>query len=77
MVMILPNLLVLIYSSVLSWILAPAGSLRISILLIPDVLQDVAFDILDLYSFLPDVLLGLDSERLAILGMFCSPSSGD
>jgi hypothetical protein len=45
--------------------------------LIPDVLRDVAFDVLDLYSFLPDVLLGSDSEGLVILGMFYSPSSGD
>jgi hypothetical protein len=77
MVMILLGLLTLICSSALSWILAPAGSLRICVLLIPDVLRDVAFDILDLYSFLPNVLLGLDSERLAVLGMFCGPSSGD
>jgi hypothetical protein len=77
MVMILLGLLVFIYSSVLFWILAPAGSLWICILLIPDVLQDVAFDILDLYSFLPDVFLGSDPEHFATLRMFCSPSSGD
>jgi hypothetical protein len=54
-----------------------AGSLRICILSIPDFLQDVAFDILDLYSFLPDVFLGSDSEHFITLRMFCSPSSGD
>jgi hypothetical protein len=75
--MILLSLLGLICSSILSWILALAGSLRICILLILDVLQDVAFDILDLYSFLPDVFLGSDPEHLATLKMFCSPSSGD
>jgi hypothetical protein len=30
-----------------------------------------------LYSFLPDVFLGLDPEHFATLRMFCSPSSGD
>jgi hypothetical protein len=75
--MILPSLLILIYSSVLSWILEPAGSLRICIRLIPDVLQDVAFDILDLYSFLPDVFLGSDPKHFATLRMFRSPSSSD
>jgi hypothetical protein len=75
--MILLGLLVLIYSSILFWILAPTGSLRICILSIPNVLQDVAFDILDLYSFLPDVFLGLGPEHFATLRMFCSPSSGD
>jgi hypothetical protein len=75
--MILLDLLVDIYSSVLSWILALAGSLQICILLIPDVLRDVAFDILDLYSFLPDLFLGLGPEHFATLRMFCNPSSGD
>jgi hypothetical protein len=37
--------------------LALVGSLQICIFLIPDVLLDATFDILDLYSFLPDVLL--------------------
>jgi hypothetical protein len=71
------RLLVWIYSSVLSWISAPVGSLQIYILLIPDVLQDAAFGILDLYSFLPDVFLGSGLECFATLRMFCSPSSGD
>jgi hypothetical protein len=59
------------------WILAPARSLRICILSILDVLQDVAFDILDLYSFLLDVFLGSGPERFATLRIFCSPSFGD
>jgi hypothetical protein len=54
------------------WIIAD-----IYILLIPDVLQDAAFGILDLYFFLPDVFLGLGPERFATLRMFCNPSSGD
>jgi hypothetical protein len=33
------------------------------------------FDILDLYSYLLDVLLGLTPECLVTLGMFCSLSS--
>jgi hypothetical protein len=75
--MILLGLLVEIYSSVLSWILELARSLQICILLIPDVLQDAAFDILDLYSFLPYVFLGSGPEHFATLRMFCNPSSGD
>jgi hypothetical protein len=59
------------------WTLGLAGSLRIYTLLILNVLQDVAFDILDLYSFLLDVFLGLNPEHLATLGLFYSPSSGD
>jgi hypothetical protein len=76
-VMILLSLLVLIVSSALSWTLAPAGSLRICILLIPNVLQDVAFDILDLCLYLLDVFLDLTPECLVTLGMFCSLSFGD
>jgi hypothetical protein len=74
--MILLSLLVLIYSSALVWTLGLAGSLRIYKLLILNVLQDVAFDILDLCSSLLDVFLGLNPEHLATLGMFCRPSSG-
>jgi hypothetical protein len=54
------------------WIIAD-----IYILLIPDVLLDAVLDILGLYSFLPDVLLGSGPERFAALRMFCNPSSGD
>jgi hypothetical protein len=75
--MLLLDLLVWICSSILSWILAPVGSLQIYILLIPDALLDVVFGILDLYSFLPNVLLGLGPEHFAALRMFCNPSSGD
>jgi hypothetical protein len=75
--MILLGLLVKIYSSVLSWILAPVGSLQICILLIPDVSQDAAFDILDLYSFVPYMFLGSGPEHFATLRMFCNPSFGD
>jgi hypothetical protein len=76
-VMILLDLLVWICSSILSWILAPVGSLQIYILLIPDVLLDAAFGILDLYFFLPDVLLCFGPAHFATLRMFCNPSSGD
>jgi hypothetical protein len=75
--MILLDLLVWICSSVISWIWAPVGSLQIYIVLIPDVLLDVVLGILDLNSFLPDMLLDLGPEHFATLRMFCSPSSGD
>jgi hypothetical protein len=75
--MTLLDLLVWIYSSILSWILAPVGSLQIYILLIPDVLRDVVFGILGLCSFLPDVFLGSGPEHFATLRMFYNPSSGD
>jgi hypothetical protein len=77
MVMILLDLLVWICSSVPSWILAPVGSLEIYTLLTPDVLLVAVLGILDLYSFLPDVLLDLGPEHFATLRMFYSPSSGD
>jgi hypothetical protein len=54
------------------WIIAD-----IYILLIPYALLDAVFGILDLYSFLPDVLLGLGPEHFATLRTFCNPSSGD
>jgi hypothetical protein len=85
-VIILLDLLVWIYSSILSWILAPVGSLQIYILLIPDVLRDAAFGSgpehfatlrMFLGSFLPDVLLGSGPELFATLRMLCNPSSGD
>jgi hypothetical protein len=75
--MILLDLLVWICSSVLSWILAPVGSLQIYILLIPDALLDVLFGIHDLYSFLPDMLFGLGLEQFATLRMFYNLSFGD
>jgi hypothetical protein len=75
--MILLDLLIWICSYVLSWILAPVGSLQIYTLLTLDVLLDAVLGILDLYSFLPDVLLDLGAEHFATLRMFCSPSSGD
>jgi hypothetical protein len=75
--MILLDLLIWICSSALSSILAPVGSLQICILLIPDVLLDAAFSILDLYFFLPDVLLCFGPEHFATLRMFFNPSSGD
>jgi hypothetical protein len=75
--MILLDLLVWICSSVLSWILVPVESLQIYTLLILDVLLDAVFGILDLYSFLPNVLLGSGLEHFATLRMFCNPSSGD
>jgi hypothetical protein len=67
----------LVCSSVLSWNLALVGSLQIYILLIPDVLLNAVLGILDLYSFLPNVLLDLGPERFATLRMFYNPSSGD
>jgi hypothetical protein len=75
--MLLLDLLVWICSSVLSWILALVVSLQIYILLIPNALLDAVFGILDLYSFLPNMLLGLYPEHFATLRMFCNPSSGD
>jgi hypothetical protein len=75
--MILLDLLVWKHSSVLSWTLAPVGSLQIYILLILDVLRDAAFGILGLCPFIPDVFLGSGPEHLATLRMFYNPSSGD
>jgi hypothetical protein len=75
--MILLDLLVGICFYLLSWILAPVGSLQIYILLIPDVFLHAVLGILDLYSFLPDVLLGSGPEHFATFRMFCNPSSGD
>jgi hypothetical protein len=75
-VMILLDLLVWICSSVLSWILAPVGSLQIYILLTPDVLLDAELGIPDSYFFLPVVLLGSSPWHFATSERFCNPSSG-
>jgi hypothetical protein len=75
--MILLDLLVWRCSSVPSWILAPVESLQIYILLTPDVLLDAVLDIPDLYSFLPDALIGSSPWRFATSGKFCNPSSSD
>jgi hypothetical protein len=74
--MILLSLLASVYSSTLSWTSGQAGSLRICTPLTPYALRYFAFDILDLYLYFLDVLLGLISECLVTLGMFCSLLSG-
>jgi hypothetical protein len=51
--------------------------LRICTFLTLDVLHYVGLYILDLCSYLLDVLLGLTPEHLVTLRMFCSLSSGD
>jgi hypothetical protein len=74
--MILLGLLIWIYSSALSWILAPVGSLQIYIFLTPDVLLDAVLGIPDSYFFLSVTFLGSSPWRLATSRRFCNPSSG-
>jgi hypothetical protein len=76
-VMILLGLLAWICSFALSLTWAPVESWLICILLTLGALIIFAFDILDFCVFLLAFLLGLSLWPLAILGMFCNPSSGD
>jgi hypothetical protein len=71
-VMILLGSLALICFSALFWTLGQVESLQICTLLTLDVFRYVGLDVIDLYSYLLDVLLGLTPERLVTLGMSCS-----
>jgi hypothetical protein len=75
--MILLGLLAWICSFALSSTWAPVESWLICILLTLGALIIFAFDILDFCAFLLAFLLDLSPWRLATLGMFCNPSSGD
>ena len=75
--MILLSLLAWICSFALSLTWALVESWLICILSTLGALLVFAFDILDFYVFLLASFLGLSPWRLATLGMFCNPSSGD